>query len=100
MAEHTTLNAMTLPGTPCLFLRWNHQGSTPSSAAWYSDRPTPMMAFSTDKASAAIKKIPTNHCTHDPAPKICLVKLTYSVNGSNVDSDKPSTATNISEVMM
>jgi hypothetical protein len=30
------------------------RGSSPSSAAWYSDRPQPMIAFSTDSESAAI----------------------------------------------
>src|SRR2546430_340263 len=73
MAEHTRLKIMALPGTPCRFFFSNQRGSCPSSDAWYSDRPQPMMAFSTDRASAAISGSPTNHFSHDPGPKMWLV---------------------------
>ena len=67
------MKAIALPGTPCRFFFSNQRGSCPSSAAWYSDRPQPMMAFSTDRASAAISGSPTNHFSQDPGPKMWLV---------------------------
>jgi hypothetical protein len=46
-----------------------------SSAAWNRDRPTPMMAFSTDSSSANTSGTPIRYFTQPALPKMWSAKL-------------------------
>ncbi len=72
----------------------------PSTAAWYRDRPVPMIALSTDRSKARISGKPMNHLIQLPWPNSTVVKSVYSVSGSMVVSAVPSTPTKTSGVRM
>ena len=77
-----------------MFLWAKNLGISRSSDAWNSDRATPMMAFSTDSSRAKMSGMPIRYLTQPALPKMWSAKLVYRVNGSEVLSDAPSTATN------
>jgi len=42
------------------------------------------MAFSTRQSPGQDQRIPANHCSRDPRPKMWLVQPRYSVRGSEL----------------
>ena len=75
MMAQTTLNAMARSGTWCLFWCSKNFGSSRSSAAWKSDRATPMMALSTESSRAKISGMPIRYLTQAALPKMWSQKL-------------------------